>query len=123
MKLQSNSQSGGRSIAAHGPGWIEIAGSRYLRSLVVTATAIDPHWGPDSFEALAESHLAALAAFEADVLLLGTGSRQRFPPTTMLRALIEKGVGIEIMDTAAACRTFNLLAAENRSVVAALIVE
>ena len=123
MKLQNNVQDGGRSISAHGPGWIEIAGRRYQRSLLVTATAIDPGWGPDGFDALSESHFASLVSLGAEVILLGTGSRQRFPSASLLRPLIERGVGVEVMDTAAACRTFNLLLAENRSVAAALIIE
>ena len=75
------------------------------------------------FDALATEHLTQLAAFSCDVLLLGTGLRQRFPSPALLRPLIESGRGFEIMDTAAACRTYNILVGEGRIVLAALIVE
>lgn len=123
MKLQANPSSGQHIIAAHGPGWVEIDGRRYQSSLVITPTAIDATWGPDTFDALDEAHLSALAVLTCDVLLLGTGSRQRFPQPQLLRSLIEAGIGVEIMDTAAACRTYNIVVAEGRAVVAALIVE
>jgi uncharacterized protein len=73
--------------------------------------------------ALTAEHLAQLTAFPCDVLLLGTGRRQRFPAPALLRPLIESGRGYEIMDTAAACRTYNILVAEGRIVLAALIIE
>lgn len=123
MKLQANPSSDQHVIAAHGPGWVEIDGRRYVRSLLVTPTAIDADWGPETFESLTEAHLTALAGHPADVLLLGTGSRQRFPPPQRLRPLIEAGIGVDIMDTAAACRTYNIVVAEGRLAVAALIIE
>jgi len=123
MKLSSQSSSGQNMVTAHGPGWIEIDGRRYQRSLRLTPEGIDAHWGPGAGEALAEAHLAGLATFTGYVILLGTGLRQRFPPPPLLRALTEAGVAPEIMDTGAACRTYNLLLAEGRAVVAALIIE
>jgi uncharacterized protein len=123
MKLQPNPSGSQRTIAGHGPGWVDIGGRRYQRSLLITPTAIDADWGPDAFEALAEAHLNALTGNTCDVVLLGTGSRQRFPQPQLLRSLIEAGIGVEIMDTAAACRTYNIVVAEGRAVVAALIVE
>jgi uncharacterized protein len=123
MKLSSQSSSGQNMVTAHGPGWIEIAGHRYQRSLRLTPDGIAAAWGPNPGEALSESHLASLAAFTGHVVLLGTGLRQRFPPPQLLRALVEAGLAPEIMDTGAACRTYNLLLAEGRAVVAALIIE
>jgi uncharacterized protein len=123
MKLSSQPSSGQNVVTAHGPGWIEIDGRRYLRSLRLTPEGVDATWGPDVGQALEEVHIAALAGFVGHVVVLGTGQRQRFPPPQMLRALLEAGVAPEIMDTGAACRTYNLLLAEGRAVVAALIVE
>ena len=77
---------------ARSPGWIEIDGRRYQRSLRLTPEGIDAHWGPGAGEALAEAHLAGLATFTGYVILLGTGLRQRFPPPPLLRALTEAGV-------------------------------
>jgi uncharacterized protein len=123
MKLQANSSSDQHVVAAHGPGWVEVDGRRFRRSLLITPTVIDADWGPETFDGLAEAHLAVLASHAGDVTLLGTGSRQRFPPPQLLRVLIDAGIGVEIMDTAAACRTYNILVAEGRATLAALIVE
>lgn len=84
---------------------------------------IDAEWGPADFESLAHRHLEPLVTLACDVLLLGTGLKQHFPPASLLRPLIEAGRSIEIMDTRAACRTYNILVAEGRVVAAALIVE
>ena len=84
---------------------------------------LDEQWGPNSFAALTETHLADLLTLPCDVLLLGTGNRQRFPSPALLRPLIEAGRPIEVMDTPAACRTYNILVAEGRAVAAALIIE
>ena len=76
-----------------------------------------------SFDALAEADMAAIAALECPIVLLGTGLRQRFPSPALLRPLIERRIGVEVMDSHAACRTYNILMAEGRDVAAALIVE
>jgi uncharacterized protein len=123
MKLQANLERGQFVIAGHGAGWVEINGRRHQRSLLVTATTLELSWGPDRFDDLAAEHLTALAGHGCDVLLLGTGRRQRFPSPLLLRSLVERGISLEVMDTAAACRTFNLLMAEGRAALAALIVE
>ena len=123
MKLQANLSSGQHVIGAHGPGWVDVDSARYRRSVLVTPKGIDPDWGPESFEALAEAHLLPLAEHAGAVVLLGTGNRQRFPSPALLRPLIEAGIGIEVMDTAAACRTYIIVVAESRLSVAALIIE
>jgi uncharacterized protein len=84
---------------------------------------IDATWGPDNFANLTEEHFAALAAVECDVLLLGTGGHQHFPTPAQMRPLLEARRGIEVMSTAAACRTYNVVLAEGRIVAAALFVE
>lgn len=84
---------------------------------------IDETWGPATFAELDQDTLARLAELACDVLLLGTGSRQRFPSPLLLRPLIEAGRNLEVMDTPAACRTYNILVAEGRTVAAALIIE
>ena len=82
-----------------------------------------PTGGRRAPTALTEAHLASLAALTGTVLLLGTGVRQRFPAPPLLRPLVAAGIGVEVMDTGAACRTYNILVAEGRAVAAALIVE
>lgn len=123
MKLQSPSPGAALLITASGPGWVEISGRRHTRSLILTPASIDEAWTPQSFSTLTEADLAVLLERGGDVLLLGTGTRQRFLPPQWLRPFVERGISLEIMDSAAACRTYNLLAAEGRTVLAALIVE
>lgn len=79
-------------------------------------------WTPDSHEELDEGHFGELLEWSPEVILFGSGSRLRFPPSRLLAPLHRQGVGIEVMDTAAACRTFNILAGEGRQVVAALLM-
>jgi len=123
MKLQSDVRFAARAISSHGSGYVAIGAERLTRSVLIGPDGLDAGWGPDAFDGLDESHFAALAAIPSDVTLLGTGARQRFPAPALLRPLIEAGRGIEVMDTPAACRTYNVLVAEGRSVTAALIVE
>lgn len=123
MKLQPAARFAARAISSHGPGYVTVGGQRMARSFLLGPDGLDAAWGPDTFDGLNESHFATLAAIPCDVMLLGTGARQRFPAPALLRPLIEAGRGIEVMDTGAACRTYNVLVAEGRSVAAALIVE
>ncbi len=123
MKIQSDVRYAARAVSAYGPGYVAIGGERLTRSFLLGPDGLDAAWGPDSFDGLDASHVAVLAAIPGDVTLLGTGTRQRFPAPALLRPLIEAGRGIEVMDTPAACRTYNVLVAEGRTVVAALIVE
>ena len=80
-------------------------------------------WEPQNFEDLRASHLAALALSGAELVILGTGERLRFTPAAWMRTFAEHRVGLEIMDSAAACRTYNILASEGRQVVAAILIE
>ena len=80
-------------------------------------------WAPARFDALALEHFALLAALEVEVVLLGTGARQRFPAPGLTEPLRAARVGLEVMDVAAACRTYNILLAEERRVAAALLLE
>lgn len=93
------------------------------RSLLLLPDRIDDTWGPDDHTALTPEHMASLLDVACDVLLLGTGRRQHFPAMALLRPLYEAGRPVEVMDTPAACRTYNILVAEGRRVAAALIVE
>ena len=123
MKLHADVPGKQYLITAHGPGWVAINGRRFGHSLLVSPQRLDPDWGPAPGQILAAEHLAALAELAGHVLLLGTGERQRFPPPPLLRPLVAAGLGLEVMDTAAACRTYNILVAEGRTVAAALVVE
>ena len=123
MRLHSDSRSNFHVVTAHGVGFVAVDGRQLTRSLLLLPDSIDPAWGPDDFSGLTAEHFAPLAQLRCDVLLLGTGARQRFPAAALLRALIEARIGVEVMDTPAACRTYNILVAEGRKAAAALIVE
>lgn len=75
------------------------------------------------FEELTPEHFAPLAALNAELLIFGSGVRNRFVPPAWLQPLIAQGIGVETMDTQAACRTYNILANEGRNVVVALVLE
>ena len=120
MKLHLETGDGTNLIRAYGPGYVVVNRERYTRSLVVTPDRVVADWPPQGFAELHAAHFAALCALEPEVVLFGTGASLRFPPPALLAALIDIGVGVEVMDTAAACRTYNILVSEGRRVIAAL---
>ncbi len=102
-------------------GAVTIGGRTYQRSVLVTPAGV-LEWAPAAIDDLSADELAALAEYTPEIVLLGTGRRLRFPDPAAQIPLIARGIGVEVMDTAAACRTFNLLLSENRRVVAALLI-
>jgi len=122
MKLQAERAQGKNAITAYGEGFVTVDGQTHRRSIIVGYDRFVPDWPIARIEDLKSDDLLALA-HDCDVVLLGTGARQRFPQRTVLSPLFDKRLGVEVMDTAAACRTYNVLLAEGRAVVAALIVE
>ena len=122
MKLHADTSTALNTVTAYGPGFIEINKVRHTSAVVLTPAHVDP-WPVASFEALAEADFERLRALDPEVVLLGTGSRQRFPHPRLSRALAEARIGLEAMNTPAACRTYNILMAEGRKVVAALLPE
>ena len=122
MKLQAERPLGQYAITAYGLGFVTIGAATYRRSLVVGHDRLDTDWPVCRIEQLTSDHLIALAG-AGDVILLGTGVKQKFPQPSVMRPLFVKRIGVEVMDTAAACRTYNVLLAEGRAVVAALIIE
>jgi uncharacterized protein len=122
MKLHPDLPSA-QHISGHGPGWIAVDGVRYTSSLVVDSRGQHQPWSCLRYEQLQLSHLLELAAPRPEVLLLGSGLRLRFPPAAWLQTLAAQRIGLETMDTAAACRTYNILAGEGRHVIAALVLE
>ena len=123
MKLHLARSEGRNQITSAGPDFVAVNGTRHTRSLLVTPDALVGDWPPSSIEPLTSTHLKALLALQPEVVLLGTGARLSFPAADVLRPLIDAGIGYEVMDTRAACRTFNILMAEGRRVLAALIID
>lgn len=122
MKLQPD-RFDAPAISAYGPGWIAVDGERRTHSLIVCATGSVLAWDCLHFDKLDSRHFEQLALHDAEIVIFGSGARLRFPRPQWLRPLVERRVGVETMDTAAACRTYNILASEGRRVVAALLLE
>ena len=124
MKLQPD-KSNAPMVRAYGPGWIDVDHDRHEHSVLVSSLQELPTrpWTPRTFEDLQAQDLAPLAASGAELVILGTGERLRFVPSAWLSPFAEHRVGLETMDTAAACRTYNILASEGRRVIAALLIE
>lgn len=121
MKLHLSDATGRNTITAYGAGYVDVNHARYETSLVVMPSRVDTDWRAENGDLIGTESIRPLAGLEVEILLIGTGERQRFPEPSALRPLIEAGIGFEIMSTPAACRTYNILVAENRIVAAALI--
>jgi len=122
MKLQPDSLAGTNAISRHEPGAVWINGTRWAQSVLVPWRGAVRPWRPESLDGLAASDFAQVLMLEPELVIFGSGDRLRFIAPALYGALIEARVGVETMDTAAACRTYNVLASEGRSVVAALLV-
>ena len=123
MKLHADRPDGPNAITRHGPGGVLVNGAEYRSSCVIPWQGAVSAWPVERFEALCEENFAALADLAPELVIFGSGARLRFPAAALLRPLIERRIGIETMDTAAACRTYNVLVGEGRTVVAALLFE
>ncbi|MCX7212285.1 MAG: Mth938-like domain-containing protein [Burkholderiales bacterium] len=121
MKLHPNRPSVLNTITAYGPGFIEVNAQRIEHALLLMPEKPFSAWAPARFEDLVASHFDAVLAAEPEVVLLGTGARQRFAHPRLTAALIARRIGVESMDTGAACRTYNILMTEGRKVLAALL--
>ncbi len=122
MKLHLSNPGDTKLFTAHGADHVMVNGERHERSIVVLAEEVRSDWVVAGFDELSEAHFAYFVALKPDVLLLGTGATQRFPHPRLYRALTDAGIGVECMDTPAACRTYNILVAEDRRVVAAILL-
>jgi len=122
LKLHRSVATGVNVFTAYGEGYVMVNGARHASSLIVLPDQVLP-WGAASFTALTSEDFAPLAGLGLEIVLLGTGPRLRFPHPLLTRALAEAHVGLEVMDLQAACRTYNILVAEERKVAAALLFE
>lgn len=122
MKLTQETGSGTYRIRSYEPGSVRINDELIDNSVIVSPDTLLRDWPPNAIDELDETHLDALVELKPEVVILGTGAAQRFPRTSLLRALLQKGIGVEVMDTGSACRTYNILMAEDRRVVAALLL-
>jgi uncharacterized protein len=109
-------------VTGTGDGWLRVGTQVYRENVVLTPETVTPGFAAAGFDALTERDFEALLATSPEIVLLGTGAVQRFPPPRITAPLLRARVGFEVMDTRAACRTYNILVGEGRHVAAALIV-
>ncbi len=126
MKLQPD-RLDVQSILGYGPGWVGLGhngvAEKIGHSIVIGSRGEKFDWHCTRFEELTAEHFSLLAQTQPELVIFGSGTRLRFPPPAFLRALMAQRIGIETMDTLAACRTYNILAGEGRQVIAALLIE
>ena len=101
---------------------VTVVDRAFTRSLILTRRKVVEDWAVTDIGGMTPAHIEPILALEPDVVLLGTGARQRFPSQAVLAAFLERGVGVEVMDNSAAARTWDILAGEGRNVVAAFVL-
>lgn len=122
MKLHLTQAAGNQLITGYGADWVEVNTVRHMQSLIVMPNQLIEGWAVGDFDGLVEQDFVKLAELKPEVILVGTGSQHRFIHPRITRNLTDAGISIECMNTAAACRTYNILMAEGRHVAAALII-
>ena len=121
MKLHATTTQQYQTVTGYEADWVEINAIRFSHSLIVLPESAPVSWPVSAFESLSAQDFLALEALEPDLVILGTGLRQRFISSGMIRNLLSRRIGVECMDNQAACRTYNILMAEGRKVALALI--
>jgi len=122
MKLHLTQAAGNQLITGYGEGWVAVNTGRYSKSLIVMPDKLIEDWEATDFDSLTVAHFERIAELKPEVVLLGTGNAHRFIHPRITRQLTDAGISIECMDTAAACRTYNILMSEGRHVAAVLII-
>jgi uncharacterized protein len=122
MKLQPD-KFDAPTISGHGPGWISVGADRISHSVILSSRGHRADWQCPRFEDLSADHFERLLELAPELVIFGSGTRLRFPQPAWLGALAARRIGVETMDTVAACRTYNILAGEDRHVIAALLME
>jgi len=113
----------GNVFTGYGADYVRLGVVEYRENILVTPEQIARGWAAGGFDALTADDFVRVAALAPEVVILGTGSSMRFPHPSLTRALTDSRIGLEVMDTPAACRTFNILTAEGRKVAAAILID
>jgi uncharacterized protein len=121
MKFQPERAEGVNVITRQEPGCLWVGGQAHVGSLLVPWQGAAQPWPVGDVGQLAAEHFMAILSLQPALVIFGSGARLQFVKPALYSSLIQRGIGIETMDTPAACRTYNVLAAEGRAVVAALI--
>lgn len=121
MKIHPDSISV-QSIKGYGLGWVQVADQKITHSVIIGSRGERLDWQCERFEDLSSAHFDQLAQLKTELIIFGSGDRLRFVSPALTRALIDQQIGMETMDTQAACRTYNILASEGRCVAVALLM-
>lgn len=121
MKLHLEKGGTRLQFTGYGPGWVTVNGQRYATALLLTPERVIEPWPASDVDALTMADFASIADYRPEIVLLGTGPKFRMPAGLLTRAFNAEGIGLETMDTHAACRTYNVLLTEGRQVAAALL--
>ncbi|MDO8926188.1 MAG: Mth938-like domain-containing protein [Sideroxyarcus sp.] len=122
MALHLNTDTNMYLFTGHGEGYVAVNDRRFRQPLVVMAQGVRTDWPASDFASLEPAHFSYFLDLKPEVVLLGTGAKQQFAHPGLYRELIQAGISIEFMNTPAACRTYNILVAEDRKVVAAVLI-
>jgi len=122
MKFTLENSAAANAVTARAPGEVHIAGRPYRASLVISPGQVIENWPVRDATLLAEDALEAVFSLSPEIFLLGTGERQIFPDPRLYALIASRGIGFEVMDNGAACRTYNVLLAEGRDIALALIL-
>jgi uncharacterized protein len=122
LKLHLSGPSEQNMFTGYGNGYVMVNQIRYERNLIILPDRIIENWEVETFEQLTAEHFECLLPLQPEMVLFGTGATLRFPHPSLTKTLIASKIGVEIMDTSAVCRTYNILTAEGRRVAAALLI-
>ena len=123
MKLHSDPQSSLNTITGYGIGYIEVSSKAYSQAIIIQPEGEITTWPVNTFADLSLENLASLCAFKPELIIIGTGKKQQFLKPELIKPLIFAKIGFEIMDSQAACRTYNILMNEGRQVLAAILLD
>jgi uncharacterized protein len=122
MKFAQDSQDEGYVITAYDNRSVTINGKPFSQSLIIATKRLHENWEVKAIEQLQPMHIDKVLSFNPELIIIGTGSRLVFPAVEIYAGIIQQGIGVDFMDTGAACRTYNILMSEGRDVVAGLIL-
>ena len=123
VKLHTTNTAGLNLFTAYGDDYAAVNQEKHQKNIILLPDSIVPEWTTATVSTLTEADMQILLGLGTEIILLGTGKRLRFPPGELLRPFAQAGIGLDVMDLQAACRTYNILAAEGRKVAAALLFD
>ncbi len=109
-------------IRSYAPGQVVVGETRYTEALLLASDAPPRAWPPQTSSQLIEEHFQCLLTLDPEIVVFGSGAKLHFPPAALTQCLAQRRIGLETMDTASACRTYNILLSEDRRVVAVLMM-